>query len=83
MEQQTWSQPKPIPPKKVTTKNKPKSSLMSQNRSLRWKLPCCDEKIAQKEVEIQKQDKQNKRLKPYKRQTEEAIDKEVYTWQEF
>ena len=51
---------------------------MSENRSLRQNLSCCDEKMAQKEAKIGRKDRQIKMLTPYNCQTEEVIDKEVY-----
>ena len=56
-------------------KQKPKPTLMSQNRSLRRKLSICDEKITQKEAEIEEKNREITKLERYKRRSEEADDK--------
>ena len=56
-------------------KQKRKPTLMSKNRSLRRKVSICDEKITQKEAEIEEKNREITKLKRYKRRSEEAHDK--------
>ena len=68
---------KRLRPKKAAArkKQKRKPTLMSQNRSLCRKLSIRDEKITQKEAEIEEKNREITKLERYKRRSEEADDK--------
>ena len=64
-------------PKKAAAgkKQKRKPTLMSKNRSLRRKVSIRDEKITQKEAEIEEKNQEITKLERYKRRSEKADDK--------